>query len=864
MKSISISILFFCLINQINAQFTDHFSDGDFTNNPTWVGTNTHFEVETSSINYLWLNAPAVNSSSYLVTQFSAIENAEWNFRVRLDFNPSSSNLARIYIMSSDSNLNNSLQGYYVQIGGTEDEVSLFKQIGSAHTKLVDGTDGMVSKNQNILDVKVTRDNNGNFTLYADTNISGTFFLQGTTTDIQIESSKYFGILCTYTSTRSDKFFFDNFLVTGSTPIDTTPPLWSTLNIVSDSSIEIIFSEEVNSFLALNTSNYLLNPTGLQPYQINYSGDKILLFFSPSFTIGTPYNLTISQIEDLSGNITGSTTKNFTYYPIDTAQLREIVFNELMIDPTPTVGLPDIEYIELLNTSNKAFNLKDYQLINTTTPRVLPEFILQPGAYVLLCNTTDVSTLLSYGDAIAINSFVTLVNSDDSLTLLNPLGEIVDIISYKDTWYKDTQKKEGGWSLERIDPYTICTGENNWMASTNTSGGTPGYKNAVYDELADTTAPYITDINIIASNILEFKFSEAFSVDYILQNSDFLIQPYIQITSAYITPENWVRLYLSEPLTVKIIYKLTYSNMKDCFENITNQYTYSFLFPDTATRNDLIINEVLFNPYNTGKDFVEIYNNSDKNIDLKNWQLANISNNTIGTIRNITNQSKILYPNEYVLLTTDSLSTVQLYPSSSNPEVFIIMSSLPAYNNADGTVILLNPDTLVIDSLYYNEKMHHPLLNDVKGISLERISTNRATIGESNWHSAAESVGFATPGTKNSQYLEELIPVEFIEITPTIFSPDNDGIDDIVQIGYTLPDNGFTANIQIFDIQGRSVNKLIENTLVGTKGVFLWSGENEVNKKLEPGIYILYFEFFNPNGVVLKSKKTVTIAYKYH
>ena len=65
-------LLLLCLPLFGFGQFTDNFSDGDFTSNPIWVGDVGSFEVDTNNI--LHLN-DSIASSSSLVTQSQAIVN---------------------------------------------------------------------------------------------------------------------------------------------------------------------------------------------------------------------------------------------------------------------------------------------------------------------------------------------------------------------------------------------------------------------------------------------------------------------------------------------------------------------------------------------------------------------------------------------------------------------------------------------------------------------------------------------------------------------------------------------------------------------------------------------------------------------
>jgi hypothetical protein len=192
-------------------QFTDNFSDGDFVNNPSWMGDVGRFEVDTNFS--LHLN-DSVASVSSLVTQNQAISNALWEFSVRLDFSPSTNNYAKVYLVSDMIDLSGPLNGMYVKIGGQSgnvDDISLYTQTGTNSNEIIDGVAGLVSNNPDI-SVKVTRDTIGNWELFLDTN--GIYFTQGTAFDNSIASSDYFGVYCKYTVTRSDKFWFDDFSVT--------------------------------------------------------------------------------------------------------------------------------------------------------------------------------------------------------------------------------------------------------------------------------------------------------------------------------------------------------------------------------------------------------------------------------------------------------------------------------------------------------------------------------------------------------------------------------------------------------------------------------------------------------------------------
>ena len=213
MNFLKLLILFFIFPILTYSQFFDDFSDGDFITNPSWSGDISQFEVDS---NYsLHLN-DTIASTSYLSVSSDFFYNTSWEFNVRLDFSPSTNNYAKVYIASDTEDLSAPLNGVFVKIGGQTgsiDEVSLYNQVGTNSNKIIDGIDGLATNNPEFK-IKVTRNLLGDWELFVDTN--GVYFSQGTVFDTTIDKSLFMGVYCRYTITRSDKFWFDDFIINGS------------------------------------------------------------------------------------------------------------------------------------------------------------------------------------------------------------------------------------------------------------------------------------------------------------------------------------------------------------------------------------------------------------------------------------------------------------------------------------------------------------------------------------------------------------------------------------------------------------------------------------------------------------------------
>ena len=543
----------------------------------------------------------------------------------------------------------------------------------------------------------------------------------------------------------------------------------------------------------------------------------------------------------------------------------ELVIDELMADPSPTVGLPNTEWVELRNCSSVSINLLGWKLGDASgISGSMPAYTLKPDSVVIVCTASAVAALSSFGTCISVTSFPTLDNAGDIIYLRSPQNKVIHAVSYTDQWYRNELKKDGGWSLEMIDTKNPCQGAANWIASTDSKGGTPGKRNSADGINADHTAPRLLRAFATDSVTINLQFDEPLDSLKAVQLSNYTLSDGIGIVPNILAVPpvfDQVVLRLNNTLQHQKIYQLTVHGISDCVGNaISNNISIQTGWASMADSLDVVINEILFNPRAGGVDYVELYNRSTKIIDIKKLSLANRNSTAqISNIFPLSSFGNLLLPGMYVVVTADA-SLVKRDYICLNPESFTEPSSMPSFNDDQGDVVLLNEQGKIVDELAYDAKWHFKLIDNPEGVSLERINVDGPTQQSDNWHSAASSVGYGTPTYKNSQFhLDDATSGE-LKLSPEIISPDNDGIDDVASLEYQLPTPGWVANITIFDAAGRIVRYLQRNALCGIKGNFRWDGLGEKNQALPVGIYIFLTELFNLEGKKKQFKQVIVLA----
>lgn len=938
-------LLFLFLPSILYAQFVEDWNRSDFQEAPYWYGNTDLFSIN-SSLFQIDLTAPEEAGEAYLYTECEAIDNASWEFSVQMDFNPSSANYVMVYLCASQWAMDEDQEGYFVKIGDTADEVSLWKRINGDNIKIIDGTDKTLDASLVNVSVRVERDEVGNWLLYSKTE-EDEYALEGAVFDNDMVRSNYFILGCVYTSSRSTLFHYGTIEVEGDPFVDIEAPRLLSHQVLNGQWFQFLFNEVIDvselredcfTFLSddviiesvnlsddvvdLFLEDYLSNTVNAQVQikdiadaagnfirdtiiyysynRLHISHHKVLsdhelqLQFSKSidsnlfssdglsglsfesyswindslvvlqsssvFNSGEVYSLSVSGVSTLLGDVLKDTTINVVYYK---PQRYDVVISEFMSDPSPAVYLPETEYVEFFNATDHVIDLGGFYLSVNGSESIIPDYELDAGSYVLVTELSDIDLWDPQLPVLGVNSLPSLTNSSGELVLYHLYGQVCDAVYYPLGVDEDTFKSDGGWSLERIDCSNFELSNRNWDYSMDLDGGTPGRENSLKQVNPDYNSPVIKYISYISKNACQLVFNEAMDttewfVNAPLYHSSLQIKAK-DIDSAFL---DRVSLYFDTACDTGVVYSVTLNEQLSDYagNKLFNDFQWRLGIPQPIDSFDVCINEVLFNPAEGGVDFVEIYNRSEKILNLSQLYVASMEDMVPVKLYQVNEFNQLLFPGEYCVLAEDTAVVMNQYDNAVCQ--LLCECSLPSLNDDEGNIAVVKVNGDVLDYFEYTDDMHYELLQDDEGVSLERISPDMSTNNINNWHSASSASGYATPTLVNSQYTDfsDDHTEKWMWLETESFTPNGDGDNDYMQINYQLSESGWSGTVLVYDRRGRPVSTLANNDLLGTDGFFKWDGTTDSHRKADVGIYIIYAECFSSSGEVKKEKLVCVLS----
>ena len=418
---------------------------------------------------------------------------------------------------------------------------------------------------------------------------------------------------------------------------DQEVPEVTSVRVRGTNQIEVCFSEAMNGASLENPSSYVIS-NGLTVASVSITGEEILcaiLSLSAPLERGLEYIVSVSGVADCSGNVL-NTSPGFRILLSEPASQGDIIINEILADENPSIGLPSAEFIELYNRSDKSLNLDGWRIGTDRGMGSLPSYMLDADSYVIVAKSTEVDSFARFGPAIAPSSWPGLTNSRDEIGLRSVEGTLIDTIQYTIDWYKDQNKQNGGYTLERVNPQdSDCPDIVNWAASEAETGGTPGGLNSVFSTELDAAAPSLVSALLIAPDTIQVCYSESMEVGSILELTNYSLEG-ASISAAFpLGPAfTCVNLAIDGTLEAGQKYTLTINNVADCSGNITNTALTADIFLGEAAAAFEVIFTELFPDESPSQglpeaEFVEIFNRTDRILDISGWGI-----NDAGTTRN--------------------------------------------------------------------------------------------------------------------------------------------------------------------------------------------------------------------------------------
>ncbi len=540
----------------------------------------------------------------------------------------------------------------------------------------------------------------------------------------------------------------------------------------------------------------------------------------------------------------------------------DVVFTEVMYDPDPPVDLFIGEYLELYNRSGDTISLEGWRVKAGERSLLLTASLTgqdqDPGS------GSSTELRLAPGQFTVVTG-ITLPNQGATLALYSRDGVRVHAASYRAPYDGPEWKKEGGWSLESPDPDMVCNAYRLWQFSTDPSGGTPGRLNSVDAELEDCEPPLFLWLGFGDSSTVCLQYSEPLQVTGDLAGRITAGPGRVPATNVSGSEPLSDQLVCIFPVDLSQVaeFRIRVPGVADCTGNLSREMALRTGRGSPPSPGSMLISEIMYDPAEGAPEYIELFNPGPGFADLKDLSLDVAGEGEKPEqFRALSPRSRIVAPGSYVVMTRDIHHLMDAYGLDLSGS-WLEMEPVESLPNSGGVVYLACRAGNSVDVAVFGDRMHMELMDDTRGVSLERISWDRPGNDPGNWHSAASMDGYATPGRENSQSAPAGAFQELLILEPGVFSPDNDGTDDLLTIQLAPGEQGCVVRLWITDLSGNTVRILANNHVTGQVALYTWDGERDNGQMAAEGLYVVHLRGYHPvSGNRWSDRAATAIIYR--
>ncbi len=526
-----------------------------------------------------------------------------------------------------------------------------------------------------------------------------------------------------------------------------------------------------------------------------------------------------------------------------------IVVNEFMSAPINN----EPEWIELYNCGSETAVFDTLYIVEGSGSKQFISISLQSESYALI--TKDTSELKLHRNIPANCKLIycklpALNNTLDFVVLKDNFLNIIDSVYYDMDWGVK------GKSFERINCNYSGNYPDNIAVTKSSDSATCGYLNS-----NSKTANDLAIENIIIENT-------GFHFDIVNRGLNDFADIQLEL-GIIINSEN--KILKTE--NIQVIQASDYNTIYLSYEDIRNSFNIKGEFiayiklinsddrPENNNKeikiflsynfSDILFNEILFDNDENMSEFIEIYNNTDNAVNMKNWGLIDYSSANPDTLM-ISETDFNFVADSYMLLISDT-SIFKSFPNLSKDKI-IILSNKIQLNNTSDKLKIVDANNHTIDSLLYSSKWVNSELFPLKNRSLEKKRNNIESNIQDNWASSLSDM-LSTPTEINSTYKDNSNKINiFIKNNPISKSKISDNeiiVNSIFKSSY------LTA--KLLDLDGRTITEIANLKTVGAEfSLDLSSGISG----LEIGPYILLVELTDVQNRDYEANKALIVIGK--